>query len=81
MLGRHLGIPEWGIKNIDEENSSVEEKGMAMFTKWKGQKGKGATVGVLIEALDRTERCDLSERVRGKVDLCFFLSVTFFDDI
>lgn len=82
MLGRRLGIPEGAITNIDIEHRRVVEKGMAMFAEWKRRKGEGATVRALREALDKTGRRDLSERVRGtcKVDLVF-LSVTFFDDI
>jgi len=63
MLGRRLGISEGGIKNIDEENRYVVDKGMAMFAEWKGQKGEGATVGVLTEALEKIERFDLAEKI------------------
>ena len=69
MLGRRLGIPEGAITNIDMEHRRVVEKGMAMFAEWKRRRGAGATMGVLREALDKTGRRDLSERVRGKVDL------------
>ena len=72
MLGLSLGIPQGAITNIDDEHSRVVDKGMAMFAEWKGRKGKGATVGVLIEALDKIGKQNLSERVRGKVDLCLF---------
>ncbi|CAH3169392.1 unnamed protein product [Porites evermanni] len=65
MLGRRLGIPEGAITNIDMEHRRVVEKGMAMFAEWKRRRGEGATVGVLREALDKTGRRDLSERVRG----------------
>ena len=71
MLGRRLGIPEGAITNIDMERRRVVEKGMAMFAEWKRRKGEGATVGVLREALDKTGRRDLSERVRGTVNLTF----------
>ena len=71
MLGRRLGIPEGAITNIDMEHRRVVEKGMAMFAEWKRRKGEGATVGVLREALDKTGRRDLSERVRGTVNLTF----------
>lgn len=73
MLGQCLGILEGAIKNIDMEHHHVVEKGMAMFAEWKRCKGEGATVRVLREALEKTGRRDLSERVRGKVRLpvCF----------
>ncbi|XP_073230003.1 uncharacterized protein [Porites lutea] len=67
MLGRRLGIPEGAITNIDMEHRRVVEKGMAMFAEWKRRRGEGATVGVLREALDKTGRRDLSERVRDIV--------------
>ena len=68
MLGRRLGISHGAITNIDTQNPLVVDKGMAMFTKWKSQKGEGATVGVLTKALEKTGRLDLSERVvRGTV--------------
>ena len=75
MLGRRLGIPEGAITNIDMEHRRVVEKGMAMFAEWKRRRGEGATVGVLREALDKTGRRDLSERVRGKEDLCLFFFI------
>jgi len=71
MLGQCLSIPEGAITNINMEHHRVVEKGMAMFAEWKRCKGEGATVSVLREALEKTGRRDLSERVRGKVHLCF----------
>ena len=72
MLGRRFSIPEGAITNIDMDHRRVVEKGMAMFAEWKRRKGKEATVGVLREALDKIGRRDLSERVRGKVNVLIF---------
>ena len=65
MLGRRLGIPEGAITNIDMEHRRVVEKGMGMFAEWKRRKGNDATVRILREALEKTGRRDLSEKVRG----------------
>ena len=69
MLGRRLNLPESLLRNIDIENHRVVEKGVEMFTVWKERKGNDASVASLRKGLEKIGRRDLSEKVRGTLDM------------
>ena len=64
-LGRHLLISQDDIDSIDADNPFIREKTMGMLNAWRQRHGKGATVQVLKQALEKTGRTDLSQRVEG----------------
>lgn len=75
-LGRKFDISEAHLQNIDDENRSVYERTMAVFNRWTGKAGEKATVGVLRRALEKIEKRDLSDKVRGMdISTCFTLQL------
>ena len=53
------------MSNIDADLSAYREKARKVLLKWKQKKGKGATVGILINALEKIEREDVIGKLRG----------------
>ena len=63
-LGIVLGIASVFMDIIEADYSASREKASQMLLKWK-QKGNGATVGILINALAKIERKDVAEKLLG----------------
>ena len=64
-LARHLFISQYDIDSIDADNPRIWDKTMSMLNAWRQKHGKGATVQVLRQALEKIGRTDLSQRVEG----------------
>ena len=64
LVAGYLGVSNDHTDALDQENSSVADKIIAMLNAWKQKKGKSATRSCLMSALVRAERKDLAEMVR-----------------
>ena len=51
LIGQHLGLTEFDITAVDADNTTVDEKRVAVLRKWKDKFAFKATYRVLIEAL------------------------------
>ena len=63
-LGAVLGLPEL-MNNMDTELSDCRERALKVLQKWRERNGKGATVGILINALERLDRKDVVGKLRS----------------
>ena len=52
------------MDNIDADHSAYREKAWKVLQKWKQKEGNGATVGILINALEEIGRRDVIEKLR-----------------
>ena len=64
-LGTVLGTTSALMDIIETDCSASHEKARKVLLKWKQRKGKGATVGILINALKEIERIDVVEKLLG----------------
>ena len=48
---RQLGVPEYDIDNIECQKDMINEQAYQMLLKWKTISGRGATYGVLVNAI------------------------------
>ena len=64
-LGKALGLESWLLNNIDTDFKESPEKAREVLQKWRQKKGKEATMGILINALDKIERRDVVDKLRG----------------
>ena len=62
-LGIVLGLDTTSMDNINADHSAHREKARKVLLQWKQKKGKGATVGILINALEEIERIDIAEKL------------------
>ena len=53
------------MDEIDTDHNESHEKARRVLLKWKRKKGKGATMGILIEALEEIGRKDVAEKLLG----------------
>ncbi|CAH3147686.1 unnamed protein product [Pocillopora meandrina] len=63
-LGAVLGLESALMDNIDADHSAYREKAWKVLQKWKQKEGNGATVGILINALEEIGRRDVIEKLR-----------------
>ena len=64
-LGTILGLDSASMDTIDANHSDCREVARKMLLKWKQKKGKEATVGILLIALEEIERRDVVEKLLG----------------
>ena len=64
-LGTILGIASSFMDNIEAHNRASRERARKLLRKWMTEEGKGATVGILIDALKKIERRDVIEKLLG----------------
>ena len=64
-LGTILGIASSFMDNIEADNSASRERARKLLRKWMTKEGKGATVGILVDALEKIERIDAIEKLLG----------------
>ena len=64
-LGTILGLQSSLLDFIEIDNSTYREKTWEMLHGWKRENIKGATVGILINALEKIEKRDVAEKLRG----------------
>ena len=64
LVAGYLGGSNDITDALDQENSSITDKIIAMLNAWKHKKAKSATRSCLMNALVRAERNDLAEMVR-----------------
>ena len=64
FLGRHLKLPDYVIRNIEDTYRRTEERSNEMLTKWL-QMAKDTSVVTLVTALKNVGRTDLAEEVEG----------------
>ena len=64
-LGSVLGIASSFMDNIEAHNRASRERARKLLRKWMTEEGKGATVGILIDALKKIERRDVIEKLLG----------------
>ena len=64
-LGTVLGIASSFMDNIEADDRSSRERARKLLRKWITKEGKGATVGILIDALEEIERIDVIEKLLG----------------
>ena len=64
-LGSVLGIASSFMDNIEAHNRASRERARKLLRKWMTKEGKGATVGILIDALKKIERRDVIEKLLG----------------
>ena len=53
------------MDNIEADNGASRERARKLLRKWMTKEGKGATVGILIDALEEIERIDAIEKLLG----------------
>ena len=53
------------MSNIDADCSAYRAKARKVLRKWKVKEGRGATVGILMNALEKIKREDVIEKLRG----------------
>ena len=63
-LGTVLGIASALMDKIEADHSACRERAWKVLQKWKQKEGNGATVGILIIALEEIERRDVIEKLR-----------------
>ena len=51
FVARQLGVPEYDIDNIECQKDMINEQAYQMLLKWKTISGRGATYGVLVNAI------------------------------
>ena len=64
-LGTVLGIASSFMDSIEADNRASRERARKLLRKWMTKEGKGATVGILIDALDEIGRIDAIEKLLG----------------
>ena len=64
-LGEALGLESAFLDNIDTDFKESPEKAHKVLQKWRQKNGKEATMGILINALDKIERRDVVDKLRG----------------
>ena len=64
-LGSFLGIASSFMDNIEADNGASREQARKLLRKWITKEGKGATVGILIDALKKIARRDVIEKLLG----------------
>ena len=64
-LGAFLGIASSFMDNIEADNRASRERARKLLRKWMTKEGKGATVGILIDALEEIKRIDAIEKLLG----------------
>ena len=66
-VGRRLGVKNNKIDEIDLENRRTSDKAHNVLVTWKQQKGYSATISMLQEALKKSGRTDLVEKLAPPV--------------
>ena len=64
-LGTVLGIASSFMDNIEADNRASRERARKLLRKWMTKEGKGATVGILVDALEKIQRRDAIEKLLG----------------
>ena len=64
-LGTNLGIASSFMDNIEADNRASRERARKLLRKWMTKEGKGATVGILVDALEKIQRRDAIEKLLG----------------
>ena len=64
-LGAHLEVPTPEFLNIEEENDLNRKKIWKVLIKWKHRKGKGATLGILIDVLHKLKQTEAVDKLLG----------------
>ena len=62
-LGTFLGLESAVMDNIETDIIECRERAWKVLRKWKQKSGKKATVTILINALKKTERKDVAEKL------------------
>ena len=68
-LGTVLGLRSALMENIGADHTKCRNKAWEVLLKWKQEKGKGATVGILLDALNKMRRNDVVEKLLGMQSL------------
>lgn len=68
-LGACLGVPTPEFLNIEEENDSNRQKIWKVLIKWKQRKGKGATLGILIDVLYKLNQTEAADKLLGNEEI------------
>ena len=63
-LGAILGLKPELMNDMDTDLSDCREKALKVLQKWRERNGKGATMGILINALKRLDRKDVVVKLR-----------------
>lgn len=64
-LGTILRLDSASMDIIEANQSNCREVAREVLQKWKKKEGKEATVGILINALEKIERRDVVEKLLG----------------
>ena len=67
-LGYILDIKSRDISYLEGDNNL--NQAYSLLIKWKQQRGDGATIGILVDALEIIGRNDLAQKVLGKMIFC-----------
>ena len=65
-LGTVLGLQSSLLDFVETGYSTYREKTWEMLQEWRRETGKGATVRILIKALEKIEKRDVAEKLRGR---------------
>ena len=65
IMGIALGLESAFLDNIDTDIKESPEKAWKVLQKWRQKKGKEATMGILINALEKIERKDVVDKLHG----------------
>ena len=69
-LGYILGIGIPSISILDEDCKDRQEKALSLLINWKRQSGNGATLGILVDALNRMGQNHTAQKLLGKMMFC-----------
>ena len=64
-LGTALGLESALMDAIEDNHSNYREKARKVLHEWKKNKKSGATVGILIKALEKIQREDIVKTLGG----------------
>ena len=64
-LGEALGLESAFLDNIDTDFKESPEKAWKVLQKWRQKKGTKATMGILINVLEKMERRDVVDKLHG----------------
>ncbi|XP_078354437.1 uncharacterized protein LOC144639049 [Oculina patagonica] len=62
-VGAILRVSTPTLRNIDEDKKLSQDKAWEVLNKWKQQEGRYATVGRLVDVLEKIERKDIAQKL------------------
>ena len=65
-IGALLRVQTPAIENIKSDETSSKDRAWAVLQKWRHQEGKYATVGKLVDVLEKKKKIRIAQKLLGK---------------